>query len=231
MKYLVSLIIGLLCGAALLLAGLYLNPFAARASLSPLAVSDDALMALNFSAVPVESLLFTNNGESLRQPHPLKAQQLWEPAVEKSWVSVVELSNARGETNGIGIKFSSESEATRPLNAEALVDSVWHVYLPGQGTLFVQESENYWAFLRDIAIPARWSSSSSWRGNWHGNTTAGPGALKTARVVGQTGVFAGISADAVESLDVKAYSALEGPVAMNGLLLIALPQESDSDSN
>lgn len=229
MKYLISLIVGLVFGAVLLLAGLYLNPFAARPSLSPLAVSDDALIALNFSAVPSEALLFTNNGESLRKPYPLKVQQLWEPAVEKTWVWVVELSNTRGETHGIGIKFSSESEATRPLNAEALVDSAWHLYLSGRGTLFVQESENYWAFLRDIAIPARWSSSDSWRGTWHGDITAGPGALKTARVVGQTGEFAGLTADAVESLDAEAYSALDGPVAMRGSLLIAVPHATDTE--
>ncbi|MDH4047468.1 MAG: hypothetical protein OEW68_01215 [Gammaproteobacteria bacterium] len=227
MKYLVSLVFGLVFGAALLFAGLYLNPFASKASVSPLAVSDDELVVLDFSMVPSESILFTNNGDSVRSPNPLKVQQLWEPAIEQTWVSVVELSSARGEPIGVGVKFSSTSEATRPLNAEALVDSIWHVYLPGRGTLFVEESENYWHFLRDIVIPARWSSSDSWRASWHGITTAGPGALRTARVVGQTGEFAGVRAEAVESISASAYSANEGPVAMSGSLLIAVPKSSD----
>jgi hypothetical protein len=229
MKYLISLVIGLMLGAALLLAGLYLNPFAARRALSPLAVSDDELISLNYSLVPAESLLFTNDGESQRKPHPLKVQQLWEPAIQKSWVSVVELTNGLGEPIGVGIKFSSESEATRPLNAKALVDSAWQIYLPGRGTFFVQQSENYWSLLREIVVPARWNSSDSWRGNWRGDTTAGPGALGTAIVTGQTGEFAGISAEAVESVSATAYSAVEGPVAMIGSLLVAIPRSTDAE--
>lgn len=221
MKYLVSLVLGMVCGAVLLLAGLYFNPFIARQALSPLAVSDNVLVVLNYSLVPAESLLFTNDGESVRKPFPLKVQELWEPAVQKTWVSVAELTNFRGELVGIGIKFSSDSEKSRPLKGEALVDSVWHVYLAGRGTLLVQQVENYWPLLRDIVIPARWSSSDSWRGNWHNSITAGPGALNTGKVIGQSGEFAGLSAEAMESVDATVYSALDGPVAMRGSLTIA----------
>jgi hypothetical protein len=228
MKYLISLIIGMVFGAALLLVSLYLNPFGSANTLSPLDVTDEALLALNFTVVPAESLLFTNDGESLRKPNPVKVQELWEPAIQKTWVSVVELASVRGESNGIGIKFSSDSEATRPLKSEALVDSAWHIYLPGRGTLFIQQTENYWPLLREIVVPASWSSSDSWRGNWHGNTTVGPGALGTGRVFGQTGEFAGVRSEAVESIDANAYSAADGPVAMRGGLLIAIAGASDA---
>lgn len=221
MKYLVSLVLGTVCGAVLLLAGLYFNPFIARQALSPLAVSDNVLVVLNYSLVPADSLLFTNDGESVRKPFPIKVQELWEPAVQKTWVTVAELTNIRGELVGVGIKFSSDSEKSRPLRGEALVDSVWHIYLPGRGSLLVHQVENYWPLLRDIVIPARWSSSDSWRGNWHDNITAGPGALGTGKVLGQTGEFAGLSAEAMESVDATVYSALDGPVAMRGSLTIA----------
>jgi hypothetical protein len=221
MKYLVSLVLGMVCGAVLLLAGLYFNPFIARQALSPLAVSDNVLVVLNYSLVPADSLLFTNDGESVRKPFPLKVQELWEPAVQKTWVAVAELTNFRGELIGVGIKFSSDSEKSRPLRGEALVDSVWHIYLAGRGTLLVQQVENYWPLLRDIVVPARWSSSDSWRGNWHNSITAGPGALSTGKVIGQTGEFAGLSAEAMESIDATVYSALDGPVAMRGSLTIA----------
>lgn len=221
MKYLVSLVLGMVCGAALLLAGLYFNPFIARQALSPLAVSDNVLVVLNYSLVPADSLLFTNDGESVRKPFPLKVQELWEPAVQKTWITVAELTNFRGELVGVGIKFSSDSEKSRPLKGEALVDSVWHIYLGGRGTLLVQQVENYWPLLRDIVVPARWSSSDSWRGNWHNSITAGPGALGTGKVIGQTGEFAGLSAEAMESVDATVYSALDGPVAMRGSLTIA----------
>ena len=223
MKYLIALIVGLIAGVALLLAGLYFNPFATRQSLSPLAVANERMVVLKYTLAPSELLLFTNDGESVRKPHPQKVQQLWEPAVRKSWVSVAEMSNARGEVVGIGIKFSSDSEKTRPLRAQALVDSIWHIYLPASGTVLVQQVENYWPLLHDIVIPARWSSSDSWRGTWHGNITAGQGALGTARVTGQTGTFAGVEAEAVETLNVTVYSAVDGPAAMTGTLMIAMP--------
>lgn len=223
MKYLVSLLFGLAFGAALLVAGMYLNPFAGRQALSPLAVSDNVLVVLNYSLVPAESLVFTNDGESVRKSYPLKVQQLWEPAVRKTWVVVTELTNARGEPVGMGVKFSSDSEKSRPLRGEALVDSVWHIYLPGRGTLLVEQVENYWTLLREIVIPARWSSSDSWRGSWHGSITIGPGALGTAKVTGQSGEFAGMTAEGTESVNATVYSSLDGPVAMQGSLTIGAP--------
>jgi hypothetical protein len=228
MKYLFSLLVGLVCGATLLLAALYFNPFVARQTLSPLAVSDNVLVVLSYSLVPADSLLFTNDGESVRQPFPLKVQELWEPAVQKTWVTVTDLSNVRGEPVGIGIKFASDSEKSRPMKGEALVDSVWHIYLPGRGTLLVQQVENYWPMLRDIVVPARWSSSDSWRGTWFGSITVGPGALGTGKVFGQTGEFDGLSGEAMESVDAAVYSALDGPVAMQGSLTIASSAENSA---
>jgi len=226
MKYLISLVVGFLAGSVLLLAGLYVNPFVARQSLSPVAVSNDLMAVLDYSLAPSESLLFTNDGESLRKPYPLKVQELWEPTIQKTWVTVTELANARGEPASVGIKFSSESEKSRPLRGEALVDSVWHIYMPGRGTLLVQQVENYWSLLRDIVFPARWSSSDSWRGNWHGEITVGPGALGTGKVVGGSGEYAGMSAESMESVSATVYSALEGPVAMHGSLKIARTADS-----
>jgi hypothetical protein len=75
MKYLVSLLVGMIFGAAMLLAALYLNPFASKAKMSPLAVTDEKLISLHYSLVPSEMLLFTNDGESVRKPHPSKEQQ------------------------------------------------------------------------------------------------------------------------------------------------------------
>jgi hypothetical protein len=229
MKYFVSLLIGMIFGTAMLLAAMYFNPFASNAKMSPLAVSDEQLVSLHYSLVPSEMLLFTNDGESVRKPHPSKVQQLWEPAIQKTWLSVVELTGSRGDVAGVGIKFASDSERSRPLNAEALVDSAWHIYLPGRGTMFIEETENYWSMIHDIVIPAHWNSADSWRGVWYGNMTVGPGALGTGRVVGQSGAFAGIQSESMESVDATAYSAIDGPVGMNGNLLIAISRKTASE--
>ncbi len=226
MKYVASLIIGIAIGAVLFVMGLYYNPFTSQEAVSPLAVTNDRVIDLAFTAVPGEAILFTNDGESTAAPYPDRVADLWEPAIADTSVFVTTLRDSRGELAGIGIKSSTRSEETQVFYGQALVSSTWHVYLPGRGTLVIDQSENFWSYLREIVIPARWSSGDNWKGTFHGITTSGPGALGTARVSGGSGIFAGLTSEAVESLTVKAYSAVDGPVSMNGGLTITLPEAS-----
>jgi hypothetical protein len=224
MRYLVSLLIGMLVGVAAFLALLYYNPLTSRNKLSPLSVSDNDLITLNYSAVAADSIIYTNDGESRVVPHPAKVLQLWERPIRRTDVVATTLTDSRNQVVGLGIKFSSDSESTKLLNSELIVDSAWHVYLPGQGTLFVEQQENHWAYLREIVIPAYWSSGDNWRGIWNGNITSGPGALGTAKVVGGSGRFTGLVTDGVESLAAKAFSVEHGPVAMSAEVMIELPR-------
>lgn len=227
MKYFVALLLGIAAGGAVALLLLYFNPFMAKIPLSPLAVSGQQQFSLNYSAVPKHAIAYTNDGESRIAPYPDTVLQLWEHPIRQTDVFVTRLLNARNEPAGIGIKFTSKSEDTRILNGEALADSVWYVFLPREGTLLVAQTENYWRYLRDIVVPAHWSSGNGWKGNWHGTMTSGPGALGTARVHGGSGRFRGIEAEAIETLTAKAYSRDDGPVAMNGQLIVELPSDGN----
>jgi hypothetical protein len=230
MKYLVSLIVGMFVGAMAFFMLLYFNPLNSKNTLSPLTVTDNDVISLSFSAVANDALVYTNDGVSQIDPHPPKVSQLWERPIKRTSALVTVLTDGRGHTAGLGIKFSSDSERTNILGGEALVDSVWHIYLHERGSLFVEQSENYWEYLREVIVPARWSSGDNWRGNWYGNITAGPGALGIAKVVGASGALDGLFADAVESLSAKAYSVEQGPVAMAGQLTIEIPDvESATD--
>lgn len=223
-KYLISLLIGILAGFGLLFTGLYYNPLNSYDDLSPLSVTDNELISLNYSAVAKDSLVYTNDGESQVEPHPAKVLQLWEAPIRRTTAMATVLRDSRGQLAGIGIKFSSDSERSNVLDGKALKDSVWHIYLPERGSLFVEQTENYWAYIREIVLPARWSSSDSWRGTWRDNITAGPGALGTARVIGGSGELNGINSEAVEALTAKAYSVAQGPVAIRGELSIEIPK-------
>jgi hypothetical protein len=119
------------------------------------------------------------------------------------------------------------SEKTRLLSGKALVDSIWYVYLPGRGAFFLEQTENYWDYLRSVVLPAYRSSANAWKGSWLGNVTAGPGALGTARVTGSSGEFEGMEMLAVESILVKAWRVEGGPVAAEGRLLLELPDVVD----
>lgn len=230
MKYLISLLVGMVVGAAAFLALLYFNPLTVQNKLSPLSVTEDELISLSYSAVATESLIYTNDGESQVMPHPAKVLQLWEQPVRKTDALATVLRDGRNQVAGIGLKFSSDSESTNVLNGEAIVDSVWHVYLPGRGSFFIEQQENYWAYLREVVVPAHWSSGDNWRGTWNGNVTSGPGALGTSRVVGGSGEFTALESVGVESLLAKAYSVEQGPVAVIGELSIEIPRLEPEDA-
>ena len=224
MKYVVSLLLGLVVGAALFVAGLIYNPFIAARGLSPLSVTNAETITLSFANVPAESIAYTNDGESLHNPHPERVLQLWEAPIRSTSAMATVMRDARGRVAGIGVKFSSDSESTRLLKGEAIIDSAWYVYLPEHGSLFIEQTENYFPLIREVAFPAWRSSASSWRGTWNGDLTVGPGALGTAAVTGGSGRVKGLRMEGVESMNVRAFSADIGLVSSQGRLIIEMPE-------
>lgn len=229
MKYAVALVLGFIVGAVLFAVGVLYNPFVADRGLSPLSVTDAEVVVLSYSVVPSETIMYTNDGESLHMPHPPKVQQLWEAPVRQTDVMLTLLHGAMGEPAGLGVKFSSKSESTHLFSGKAIMESAWYVYLPDRGSLFIQQTENYWPFLQQVAFPAWRSSGNNWRGSWLGDLTAGPGALGTAAASGGSGEFAGLEMEAVESLSVKAFSTDTGFVSAEGRLLIEPPRAFDDE--
>jgi hypothetical protein len=226
-KYVIALVIGFLVGAALFVLGMLYNPFFADRGLSPLLVTDAEVITLNFSNVPGEAIVYTNDGESLQAPNPEKVLQLWEAPIRLTSAMATTMRDGRNQVAGFGVKFTSMSESTRLFNAEAIVDSVWYLYLPEHGSMFLQQTENYWTFLRDVAFPAWRSSANTWRGNWLGNLTAGPGALGTALVSGGSGRVNGLEMVGVESMAVQAFSSDTGLLSADGRLMIEMPQQQE----
>lgn len=227
MKYVVALVLGLIIGAAILAVGVVYNPFTVDRVLSPLSVTEAQVIVLKFSRVPAENLVYTNNGDSVPSPYPEKVLQLWEAPIRKTSAMATVMRDARNQPAGIGIKISSLSESTHLLRGEAIVDSIWYVYAPQHGSMFIQQTENYLPFVREVAFPAWKSAANSWRGTWMGNMTSGPGALGMAAVSGGSGRVKGLDLDGVETLSVRAFSADAGFVAAEGQLLIELPKPSD----
>ena len=225
MKYIIALILGLVVGAFLFGVGLVYNPFSGERALSPLSVTNAQTLTLAYSGVAADSIVSTNDGESFTTPYPENVMELWEAPIRKSWALATVMHDARDQPVGYGVKFSSLSEDTRALSGQALVNSVWYIYLPGRGGMFVEQVENYWDYFREVVIPANRSSAGTWKGTWIGNMTSGPGALGTARVSGSSGMFTDLEALAVESMSVKVWRVDGGPIAAEGRLLIELPPE------
>jgi hypothetical protein len=226
MKYIIVFVLGLLVGAAVFGIGLAYNPFISKWALSPLAVTDSQTVTLNYSAVASDAIMYTNDGESRIDPHPEKVLQLWEAPIRMTSAMATVVYDARNQPAGLGIKFSSASEDTRLLEGQALTNSVWYVYLPGRGGLFIEQTENHWSFIRDVMFPGYRSSANTWKGAWLANMTSGPNALGTARVIGGSGEFKGFDMLGVESLSVRAWRVDNGVVAAEGQLLVELPNQN-----
>ena len=214
---------GMFFGVVVVAVVVIYNPFVSTQRLSPLAVTENEVMHLSYSVAAQDAIIYTNDGESRITPNPPRVTQLWEPTVRNTTATLNVLNDSRGRMAGIGVKFSSESELTSIRQGKALVDAVWHIYLPQRGSMFIQQTENYWPYIRDIVIPAYRSSGDNWRGIWLKNITDGPGTLGTALVAGGSGIFAGLDSSAVEALSAKAYTVDLGPVAMTGELTIEIP--------
>ncbi len=227
MKYVIALLVGVICGAVLCAAAIVYNPLQKSGELSPLTVTDARTISLSYTGNASAVSLITNNGESRIEPRPDGVNELWEKPVRNTEAIATVLDNARGQPAGIGIKFSSLSEQTRPLQGEVLVDSVWYVYLPGRGSLFMQQQENYWDYLREIVLPAYRNGANHWKGSWRGNVTSGPGALRTGYVAGGSGEFESLDTIGIEALSVNAWSVEDGPVSFDGRLVIELPSAAE----
>ncbi len=221
-KNLAILGLGVFFGLVIVATTVFYNPFIETPGLSPLAVSENEVMRLSYSAAAEDAIIYTNDGESQVAPNPPRVMQLWEPTLRNTTATLNVLEDSRGRTAGIGVKFSSNSDLTNIMKGRALVDSVWHIYLPERGSVFVQQTENYWRYIQDVVVPAYRSSGDNWRGTWLNNITDGPGALGTAWVAGGSGAFAGIDTTAVEAISAKAYTVDLGPVAMVGELSIEI---------
>jgi hypothetical protein len=229
MKYVLALLVGVLTGVALFAAGMAYNPFLSMQALSPLSVTESQTVTLSYSAVASDAILYTNDGESRISPNPEKVQQLWEGPIRQTTAMVTVLRDGRSQVAGLGIKISSDAESTRLLKGKAMIDSIWYLYLPGRGSFFIEQTENYWDYLRSVVLPAYRNSANTWKGTWMGNITAGPGALGTSRVVGGSGEFDGMELLGVEFLSVRAWRVEDGPIAAEGQLIIELPAVPTDD--
>ena len=227
-KRIALLAAGMIFGLFVVALWVVYNPFVEEHGLSPLAVTENEVIHLSYSVAAQDTIIHTNDGESRISPNPPKVLQLWEPTVRNTTATMNLLEDSRGRTVGIGVKFSSDSELTDISRGKALVNAVWHIYLPGRGSLFIEQTENYWSYIQDIVLPAYRSSGDNWRGNWLKNITDGPGPLGTAWVAGGSGMFAGMDTAAVEAFAAKAYTVEQGPVAMVGELTIEIPRAGSS---
>lgn len=222
MKYVGALLGGVITGAILFILLVYFNPLIKAKTVSPITAADNRKFDLVYSGTPGESILWTESGETNVSLRPPLVKTLSEPAIRETKLLVSMLQNSRGKIVGLGIKYETAAQETGFLNGVYPFNSTWHIWLLQRGGLMIEQKENHWSLFRDVVLPAKMSSSNSWRGGWYGILTSGPRQTGAAKVTGGSGNLAGLEGDAVEAINARAYSADTGPVAVEGRLTVSL---------
>lgn len=221
MKYVLSLLAGVLCGAVIVILALYYNPLVQENTRVPLAAAPGASVEV-FYGTAGDTVARTGPADGLLAAVPASAETLWEPALAWTEARLLLLRDVDGRALGFGVRFAALDSATRPLTGELLANSVWNLHLPGRGSLWVDGVDNLWPLARHVLVPAWRADDGAWQGSFDGDITVGPRPSRVAVMTGGAGVFAGTRGEARESLSVEALSLRDGRLAAEGSLLVAI---------
>jgi len=200
MKYVLSLLAGLLAGSALAVAALYFNPLT-RQSVEPAGFPD---LAFKFGMAPAATWIATHEEKSKLPVVPAGVPLLWESGIEGSLLTALPLHDASGHFAALGTRIAVPSAATEFLRAGLLVDEYWLISIPGQGTLFMHAVNNEWPLVRDTVVRVD-LLRRDFRGAAVYAPTVGPGA-GGASVAGLSGSLAGRTGHGRARLALDNYS-------------------------
>lgn len=215
MKYLITLVIGLVFGAAMAAGLLYINPLTMAAG-SSLPEADDVY---TYASPITSEIAFASDGLSRLSSRPDDVPDLWETAIVKSALSLVVLRDRSGSPIGLASRVSYPAETTELLTTGVILNDDWLVSLPDSGSFFVSSQANWWPFLKDTLIPI-WYFDQPWSGSRVIDPTVGPDTSGHGIVTGATGAFAGRFGRATEHYDVHEFDDRVGPAIMSAQLRI-----------
>jgi hypothetical protein len=212
MKYVMSLLLGVLAGAACAAALLYFNPLTRHEHTS--AAGSDWVLSYSLSAS--DSWLSTHSGRIELPVVPAGVPLLWENGIKGSLLAAMPLAARKGSVGAAASRISVPSTRSEFLRAGLLVDDFWLVSVPGRGSFFVHAVNNQWPLVRDTIVRVDWLHRS-WSGQGDYDPTQGPDG-SSAEVIGMSGVYTGARGTGRERLSVAAYS---GTVArLSGELML-----------
>jgi len=206
MKYVLSLLAGLMLGALAGLALILFNPLTLNQS-DPLSNPE---WVFNYSLAAEHTWLSTHDDRLEIPVVPRDAPLLWENGVRGSLISAMPLQGESGSPPAAGTRISFASSETEFLRSGLLVEDHWLISVPDVGTLFVHATSNQWPLLRDTLVRVNWLKRS-WSGPGRYDPTRGP-ANAGAEVSGLSGVFRGLRGHGHERLSLESYAGSLDPL-------------------
>ncbi|HUQ53090.1 MAG TPA: hypothetical protein VM692_12770 [Gammaproteobacteria bacterium] len=198
MKYLLVAIVGLVLGAAAAGVVLYFNPLADKSAAQPNATD----RVLHYS-LPDQVLEFAVGEDARMFGQDAGHDSLWEGTINRTAVLGLVLNDAANQPAAIASRLIAPSADTDLLLRGVLLDDLWLVTLPGEGTLFVSAESNAWPFLKKTLVPV-WYLARPWKGPADYWPTVGPGTDNSGVVLGLTGALRGSEGSVVEHYEIAA---------------------------
>jgi hypothetical protein len=201
MKWVMTWLLGVLCGSVVAASLIYFNPM--------LTANSDAFAgtaSLRYELGP-DTLSFTQGGVLDAYATPVGAPQLWESTIADTAFAMFAMRDRAGRAVAIASRLSRLSGLTNPVTGGVIVADAWLVTVPGAGSYFIDAQENVWPLLRDTLVDVG-LLRRSWSGARRYATTIGPDTSDAAVVTGATGRFVGIGGRAANAYEVDRFSGL-----------------------
>ncbi|MEN7342098.1 MAG: hypothetical protein AAAFM81_04115 [Pseudomonadota bacterium] len=201
MKYVLSLLIGVVAGAAVGLLLVLNNPLAGTEDAPP--TPSDAMM-LPVTGQGSSVVMQSATGYPWVTTIPSTAR---EPNIKgsKSAVTVV-LTTANGGRDIVyATRIRTLNNDVKPLFGAAGEGSLWHIVVPGKGSLAIYSEDNVWPLIDALLVP--FTLGDAWAGKVDYTSTMGP-VGRYARVIGLSGEYKGRGGKAF--LNQKIRSAMAG---------------------
>jgi len=221
MKYVLSLVAGLILGAAAAVAMLYFNPLTQSQSV-PLGNPE---LSLEYGLSGADIWLSTHDNQLDIPVVPGDVSLLFEDGIRGTWLSAYRL---RADSRPVPVpatRISIPSPESELLRSGFLVEDYWLISEPGAGSLFVHAESNQWPLLRDTLVSVDWLGRD-YGGPRKYDPTRGP-ANAAAEVFGLTGTYAGARGRARERLSLESYDG--GLASLSGQLMIRMAANGDDD--
>ena len=221
MRYVASLLGGLIVGVGSALALIYFNPL----TLSQSEPSSDPEWVLEYKLAADNIWLSTHNNRPQIPIVPKTAPLLWEDGIRGSWLAAMPLAAGSGTTTAAGTRISIPSPRTEFVSSGLLVEDHWLISVPDSGTFYVHAVNNQWPLVRDTIVRVG-LLGREFTGPGNYDSTRGPGD-DGALVVGMTGQYKSTHGKAHDRLSLQTYDGSLG--AVSGQLLIALTDDNNNN--
>jgi hypothetical protein len=221
MRYVISLVLGLVLGVVAAAALLFFNPLT-RGQSTPLGNPE---LSFGYRLAGSDVWLSTHDDRLAIPIVPKDVSLLFEDGIRGTWLSAYALRDGSRPGPVPATRVSVPSPQSELLRSGLVVDDYWLISVPGTGSLFVHAENNQWPLLRDTLVTVDWLGRNyAGPGKYH--PTRGP-ADAAADVVGLTGSYRGVRGRAREDQSLESYTG--GLASLSGQLMIRMAAADDPD--